>query len=405
MLKFTTDFWCANYIITKKDIMKNIQLRNYLIAPAIAGFIGLCVASCNGGSGSSGIDWVALQDAQEIYYVESSILTPTVPIPTYKSSGSNPISAEAWPSYTPPQGYLKNTTRYLQFNEQSLIASPGDPAGQYTYITTSDGYTWVQMTNTVSAMWPYNRESFNQTTGVSSTDPFNAAILVTTPPAGVIKMTSNYKAQYMKYYANESNVPSGQPGAIPIPRYFISDQWGNKYIMQASGQESAMGVYNAFQSAVLPSGWTKEIAYLSEDLILSPATASGGYYDYVLFRDSADNTYNQIEWSPSGYNIAAQIESQGMPIWGGLNNDVLRITQSFNNQIFGGGGANTFIFSVSSGTNTIEDFNGGNGDRLNFSGQTYTTSDTANGIQISLSGGAIVVLNGIHSFSSAWVVQ
>lgn len=388
--------------------MKKPKLHNLLITLTIGGVFGGIVASCSSGSSGSsgsGINWVALQDAQEIYYVESSILTPTVPIPTYKSGGTNPISAESWPSYTPPQGYLKNTTRYLQFNEQSLIASPGDPVGQYTYITTSDGYTWVQMTNTVSAMWPYNKESFNAVTGVNSIDPYNAAILVTTPPPGVIKMTSNYKAQYMKYYANESDIPTGQPGAIPIPRYFITDQWGNKYIMQASGQESAIGVYNAFESAVLPAGWKKEIVYLKEDLILSPATAPGGYYDYVLFRDSADNTYNQIYWSPSGYNIAAQIQGQGMPIWGGLTNDVLRITQSFDNQIFGGGGANTFIFNVNGGTNTIEDFNGNNGDRLNFSGQTYSTQDTSTGIQINLSGGAIIILNNVHTFSNSWVVN
>lgn len=388
--------------------MRKSRLHDLFIPLVTGGVVGMVVASCSSGSSNSsnsGINWVALQDAQEIYYVESSILTPTVPIPTYKSGGTNPISAESWPSYTPPQGYLKNTTRYLQFDEQSLIASPGDPAGQYTYITTSDGYTWVQMTNTVSAVWPYDKESFNSATGVTTTDPYNAAILVTTPPPGVVKMTANYKAQYMKYYANESDIPTGQPGAIPIPRYFITDQWGNKYIMQASGQESAIGVYNAFESAVLPTGWKKEIVYLKEDLILAPATAPGGYYDYVLFRDSADNTYNQISWSPSGYNLAAQIQAPGMPIWGGLNNDVLRITQSFNNQIFGGGGANTFIFSVESGTNTIEDFNGNNGDRLSFSGQTYTVQKTNSGIQLNLSGGAIIILNNVSSFSDSWVVQ
>ena len=388
--------------------MRKPNLHSLLITLTVGGVLGGIVASCSSGSGSSSgsaINWSTLHDAQEIYYIESSILNPTVPIPTYKSGGDNPISAESWPTYTPPQGYFKNTTRYLQFNEQSLIASPGDPVGQYTYITTSDGYTWVQMTDAVSAVWPYDKESFNSATGVTTTDPYNAAILVTTPPPGVVKMTANYKAQYMKYYANESDIPTGQPGAIPIPRYFITDQWGNRYIMQASGQESAIGVYNAFESAVLPAGWKKEIVYLKEDLILAPATAPGGYYDYVLFRDSADNTYNQITWSPSGYNLAAQIQAPGMPIWGGLNNDVLRITQSFNNQIFGGGGANTFIFSVESGTNTIEDFNGNNGDRLNFSGQTYTIQNNSTGVQINLSGGAIIMLNNIYSFSDTWVVQ
>lgn len=386
----------------KKKIVINIMA----LATA-SGLFGFGISACSSGSSgsaSSDINWSTIGEAHEIYYAESSVFNPQIPIPTYKSGGTNPVPDADWSTYTPPPGYIKNTTRYLQFNEQSLIASPGDPVGQYTYITTSDNYTWVQMTTTLSAMWPYNQESFNAATGENTTDPFNAAIVVTTPPPGVIKYTANYKAQYMKYYANESDIPTGQPGAVPIPRYFITDQWGNKYIMQASGQESAVGVYNAFESAVLPAGWTKEIAYLKEDLILSPATAPGGYYDYNLFRDSTDNTYNQISWSPSGYNIAAQIQQQGMPIWGGLSNDVIRITQPFNYQIFGGGGANTYVFNTNGGTDTIEDFNGNAGDRLNFSGQTYTTQTIESGTQINLSGGTSIILNNVSSFSNSWVV-
>jgi len=376
--------------------------RLFFSLTLMAIFISGCDFGGSSTSTSGQIAWKAISDAQEIYYVESAVANPTTSIPTYKSDGTNPISAESWPTYTPPTGYEKNTTRYLQFNEQALIASPGDPSGTYSYLTTSDGYTWLAITTTISAMWPYNPSDYS----VVTTSPYNAALQVTTPPAGVIKVTANYKAQYMKYYANQNDVATGQPGAIPLPRYFITDQWGNKYIMQASGQESATGVYNAFEAAVLPTGWTKSIEYLTQDLILSPAySPSTNNYDYVLFRDSADNTYNQIYWSPSGYNIAAQIQAQGMPIWGGLTNDVLRISNSWNNTIYGGGGINTFIFDVTSGTDTIKDFNGSAGDRLDFSGESYTTQDTANGMQITVSGGAIVVLSNVNTFSSNWVTQ
>jgi hypothetical protein len=361
--------------------------------------------SSSTGNSSSSITWSKIQDAQEIYYYESALANPTSPVITYKSGGSNPISAESWPSYTPPSGYGKNTTRYLQFNEQAFISSPGESAGNYTYLTTSDGYTWVNITEAISAMWPYNQESFNAATDTNTTDPFNAAIEVTTPPPGVVKVTANYKPQYMKYYANQNDVPSGQPGAIPLPRYFITDEWGNVYLMQASGQESAAGVYNAFESAVLPAGWTKSIRYLDQDLILSPALGPNNTYEYVLFRDSADNTYNQIYWSPSGYNLAAQVQAPGMPIWGGLTNDVLRITNSWDNTIYGGGGINTYVFSISAGTSTIEGFNGTAGDRLSFSGESYSVVDTESGTQLNLSGGGNVLLDNVYSFSTSWVVQ
>ena len=65
-----------------------------------------------------------------------------------------------------------------------------------------------------------------------------------------------------------------------------------------------------------------------------------------------------------------------------------------------------YVFSsgLTGGINTLNDFNAGLGDTLDFSGQTYHYSDTSSGILITLSGNAQVLLRGIHTFSSSWVV-
>ncbi|MES2199726.1 MAG: hypothetical protein V4489_06125 [Chlamydiota bacterium] len=348
--------------------------------------------------------WLPLTVSYEIIYTANAIDHPKDFLQTYKDAGSNPINGTEWETYTPPEGYTINTTRYLQFDESISLNGPGDPTGTQTYITTSDGYTWGAISNVINAMWPFH--SF-QYTFPANTSPFEAGNLVTTPPAGVIKVTTNYKSQLMKYYANENDVPPGTPGAIPILRYYIIDPWGNEYLMQASDYSTADDVTYYFEAATLPPGWTKETRFLEEDLILHPAQGPGNTAEYTILRDDQNNTYNQTYWSTNGITITAQVEASGMPIWGGLVSNVIRITNSFDNLIYGGGGVTAFIFSsdLTAGTNTITDFNPYLGDTLNFSGQTYTQLISTLGIEFILSGGATVILEGVYQFSTNWVVN
>lgn len=39
-----------------------------------------------------------------------------------------------------------------------------------------------------------------------------------TPPPGVVKVTANYKAQYLKFWANQDGVAPGTPGAVALER-------------------------------------------------------------------------------------------------------------------------------------------------------------------------------------------
>jgi hypothetical protein len=142
-------------------------------------------------------------------------------------------------------------------------------------------------------MWPYNSADYaGSGVPLNQVNAYYAGNFVTTPPPGVIKVTVNYKAQDMKFWANQDGVAPGSAGAVPLDRYFITDQWGNEYIMHASGQINQADVGAAFDAAVLPVGWSKRVAQLGEDLILNPAQGSDGSYHYLVFRDSADNSYH-----------------------------------------------------------------------------------------------------------------
>lgn len=254
----------------------------------------------------------------------------------YIDSGDNPIDAEEWEAFVPPPGYFKNTPRNAEFNAENTFTSPGLPYVQIDAIGTDpegEGYTWMFVAQTQSAMWPYNHELFPGTTNA-----YEAAALVTTPPPGAIKFSSNEKNQEMIFWARENNAPDG----APILRYFITDEWGNRYIMGATGSATDEGTYEAFWDSVLPNeNWVKSEGFLEETLNLFPAYSSDGQAHYNLFRDSADNTFFQIEWGGSGNGIAAQIED--MPLWAGATNDTILGRAGDDNLIHGAQGNDTIF--------------------------------------------------------------
>lgn len=230
----------------------------------------------------------------------------------YLDYGDNRITGEEWQTFDPPPGYLKNTPRNGEFNAENTMSSPGMPAPEVLVVDIG-GYTWKFIAQIQSAMWPYNSTLFPDTYG-----PYQAAFVETTPPEGAVKFSSNEKNQEMIFWAREGNDPNG----APILRYFVTDQWGNRYIMGAAGVENDADILASFEAAVLPDGWTKSWGYLDGTLSLMPAYGAGNQAHYNLFRESSDNTFFQFEWGASGNGIAQQIES--MPIWGGATDDVIR---------------------------------------------------------------------------------
>ncbi|TVQ83838.1 MAG: hypothetical protein EA400_18480 [Chromatiaceae bacterium] len=300
-------------------------------------------------SGPVAAEWRVLEEAREIINI-ASVLSgrPDLPVQTYKSAGDNPVPDDVWPSYELSLPFLKNTTRNLQFNESAFLASPGAPIGVTSYITTPDGYTWAAMSEAINALWPYDPAAYDPP---SSINTYFAGNFEVTPPPGVVKVTVNYKGQNMKFWAYAGGAAPGR-GSVALDRYFVTDEWGNEYIMHASGERDAADVRAAFDRAVLPPGWKKSIRRLGRDLVLRPAVSDdpNARFHYLVIRDSADNTYHQVGWSRRG-SLAAQVP--GMPIWGSLGRDILTGDADGvrDDQMYGGGGGD--LFRPGLGTNTV----------------------------------------------------
>jgi hypothetical protein len=311
--------------------------------------------------------WRVLEEAREIVNIGNVLGgRPNLPVQTYKSAddpsidGDNEIPAEAWPDYVLQPPFLKNTTRNLQFNQSQFLASPGAPLGETRYVSTPDGYTWAAMSEAINALWPYDPSLYPAPSDVNT---FFAGNFVVTPPPGVVKITANYKGQNMKFWAYDGGAQPGRSRPVALERYFVTDQWGNEYIMHASGRTSQADVRAAFESAILPAGWRKSIRRLGQDLILRPAQSDDpdARFHYLVIRDSADNTYHQIGWSTRG-SLAAQVA--GMPIWGGLGRDILTgdVDGVRDDVMYGGGGGDLFrpgrghnvVWGSSTAVDTVE---------------------------------------------------
>jgi len=244
----------------------------------------------------------------------------------YLDSEPNAIdSAEEWENYDPPPGFLKNTPRNAEFNAEETISSPGLPPGQVTLYTDNSGYTWKFIAQTQSAVWPY----------ASNTNPYVEATFNVTPDAGTVKYSSNEKNQVMIFFATVDDDPAG----APIERFFITDQWGNQYIMGTTTVANDADIPASFASSVLPPGWTKSTGFLDATLHLAPAYGKNNLAHFNLFRENADNSFFQFSWSGSGNTLANQIVD--MPIWGGPTSDTIFGRPGDDNLVHGAEGDDT----------------------------------------------------------------
>jgi hypothetical protein len=67
------------------------------------------------------------------------------------------------------------------------------------------------MSVAINAMCPYRPEDY--LSPVSRQNTYFAGNFEVSPPPGVVKVTANYKAQDMKFWANEGGVRSGTEAA------------------------------------------------------------------------------------------------------------------------------------------------------------------------------------------------
>ncbi|HMT06071.1 MAG TPA: hypothetical protein PKD76_11065 [Solirubrobacterales bacterium] len=236
------------------------------------------------------------------------------PMDVLLAMGENPITHEAFETYTPPPRYIKNTERTAQFNYQETLSSPGEKEPDVTTVVTPEGYTWIIVAQIKSAMWPYDAAQYPEM-DPPPTSAWDAAFQTPTPPNGVVRYSANQKNQDMYFWARNDNGEGER-----ILRYFITDNWGNTYMMMASNMRTPEETTQAFRNAALPAGWKKSTRYLRKTRVVSPAYDLGSSANFNIFRDSADNSWVQVGWGKDGRSIAQQI-GDGMPIWGGKTSD------------------------------------------------------------------------------------
>ena len=273
----------------------------------------------------------------EIAYTGSLGKDLTGKLVVYLDSDPNRMTATAWDIYVPPTGYSLNTPRATCFDVLDLLGSPDVPGGQYTPLTTSDGYTWISVAALARSVYPYLPLTVD---GVTLT-PQQIAYSLSTPPPGVIIVDSNDK--------NHSNTHwglNGEHGSSAHLQYFIIDPWDNKYILKSvnSKYDTPEKFGDAVANAVLPKGWVKLAPeFFSQDVAYTPIYSgpNDSFAHANEFRDSADSAWTQIEWGAAGITLNA-MTAGGLPIWGGQGGGRL-LGNEQNNLMYGGQSADSIF--------------------------------------------------------------
>ena len=295
----------------------------------------------------------------------------------YLDYDPNPMTAEAWATYVPPTGYSLNTPRTTCFEVLELLGSPDVPIGEYTRLTTSDGYTWVSVAALARSIYPYVPITIDGIT----LSPQQIAYSLSTPPDGFIIVDSNDKN-----HANTHWGLGGNNRESAHLQYFVMDPWDNKYILKSvnSQYNTSEKFADAFAAAVLPNGWTKlPPIFFDQDVTYTPIYS--GPNDSLAhaneFRDSADSAWTQIEWGSGGITLNA-MTAGGLPIWGSQRGGRL-LGNAEDNLIYGGQG-NDSIFSLA-GSDTVF---GGRGNDTLVSGSGNDNFDGNDGLDSIILAGA-----------------
>jgi len=247
----------------------------------------------------------------------------------YLAGGDNPITDVEWATYAPDPGFILNTPRGPKFDVLNVLGSPYEPSGVYTYFTDSKGFTWQSVAAVENRVYPFDADDYAGYTP-PLTSSAQAGYVVLTPLPGTIQYNSNDKNHENIFYAKDS-------GGNPQLQYFLTDPWGNVYILKSlnAANDTPEEIAAAVEAAVLPEGWSKSSGYLDADTSYLPVW-SGDVAHANEFRDSADSAWMQIKWGKSGITLAMKI-GEGLEIWGGNTNDLVK-GNSEDNVVHGGDG-------------------------------------------------------------------
>jgi hypothetical protein len=285
----------------------------------------------------------------------------------YIDAEPNPIPDEALSSYSVP-GWIPNSPRHAIFNFTNTAGSPSAPSGPLTPYTDQFGYTWGYIAQIQNVMWPFDPADYPQLNPAPKSGWEAAALAGTAVPPGVVMYTSNNKNQVTVFTARDPDTN------MPVLRYFVTDRWGNTFIMKSSNSanDTPETIARAFDAAVLPEGWRKSTGYLRDDLCIEPIPGGDYLSAYQEFRDSADSAYSQIIWGSSGWGVAQEI-GYPMPMWTSGTGSRLRGTPG-TDIMYGGPGNDVFV--PNSGDDVIDGGEGNNVVQLNGPGRDYTVTTT-----------------------------
>lgn len=244
----------------------------------------------------------------------------------YISYPPNPISPSAFETWS-QHGWIQNTPRHPVFNYQRLLGSPDSTEESLTLYTDDYGYTWGYIAQIQNADWPFHPSYYPPPKPKSA---WQAGATVINTPDGVVKYSYINKNQLYIYQAINPDTHQA------IICYFLTDEWGNEYIMKSSNKENDTPekILSAFQSAVLPSGWGKSIGYLPQNFYGYPIqnNLTQAYQD---LRDSRDNAYTQIVWGKKGKSVPQQI-GYPMPIYASNKGALVKGNKEGSSLMYGG---------------------------------------------------------------------
>lgn len=146
----------------------------------------------------------------------------------------------------------------LHFN----LGSPNASSGPLLPYTDCQGHTWGLIVQNISYIWPFESSAYPAPQPVNGWQAGQTGVYV--PPAQV-KYSSINKNQLILFTKNDKN-------GNPILRFFVTDQWGNMYIIKSSNSadQTTKQIAARFESAVFPAGRSKSSGYLVQNLYSSP---------------------------------------------------------------------------------------------------------------------------------------
>lgn len=186
----------------------------------------------------------------------------------YLAGGDNPIDEATWDATRVRFPHMKNSKRYLLFDDNCLYRSPGAPLDCQgdacaTYVELYD-HSWFIL-NGLSGQGCYpDAAGCNQ-------DVVNP---------GYVSITTIDKCQELTWNGPTINE--------------LVDERGNRYVMHATddGAPDLAGV-------ALPAGWTLRQVDISEPLTIQPRGAGHCYYN--ILRDANLQSYHQYVFVDEGF--------------------------------------------------------------------------------------------------------